>query len=174
MISNELDDRAFAFQFNQAMIKHGLTLACAESMTAGLLASTLAAAPGTMAVLHGSIVVYTPAFKEDLLGVPRHVVETFSAESRETTYAMLGGLQALFPKASIHVAVTGVATAPPGAPDPSKVPGQLYVAIGSEGRQYAFETILRPPAPDEWGNEIRRAAVRYILERVLERIDSQF
>lgn len=155
------------------MAKRGYTLACAESMTAGLLASTLAAAPGTMAVLQGSVVSYTPAFKEQMLGVPRATLETYAAESQETTEAMLAGLQARFPNARIHVAVTGIASAPPGGQEAGKEPGQLYVAIGIDGERYALRTRLRPPAPDEWGNTIRREAVRYILEHLLHRIENE-
>lgn len=165
---HELDNRTFAFRFNQEMIRRKKALACAESITAGLLASTLASAPGTLDVLKGSVVVYTPVFKEQVLGVPRQILETYSAESQQTTDAMLEGLKKLFPNAPVHVAVTGLAAAGPGGPMHGKEPGQIYLSIAVDGNHHRYDTIIRPPVSDEWGNAVREATVRYILTRVLD------
>src|SRR5690606_445656 len=168
MEENELDNRTFAFRFNQEMIRRKKTLACAESVTAGVLLRSLASAPGTMDVLAGSVVVYTPPFKERLLRVPHAILEAYSAESQQTTDAMLNGLKELFPSAAVHVAVTGLAAAPPGGHAHGKEPGQIYVSIGLGGKNHQYETIIRPPLPDEWGNAVREATVRYILTRILD------
>lgn len=168
----EIDNREFAFRFNKFLADRGLTLVCAESMTAGLLASTLASAPGTMAVFEGSVVTYSPAMKEQLLEVPRSILETYTAESQETTNAMLKGLKILFPNTSIHVAVTGIASVGPNGLKGKQTPGQIYVAIAIEGQNYSIETIVSPAITDEWGNNIRHATVRYILEQVWRRIEN--
>ncbi len=165
-----MDNTEFIFWFNQTLAQHRHTLVCAESITAGLLASTIASAPGTLAILIGSIVTYDRAMKELVLGVPRSTLDRHSAESMETTNAMLRGLKALFPNASIHVAITGVASRPSVNYDPDKVAGQIYLAMSIDGITYTFETVVRPEMPDEWGNKYRYAAVRYILERILEKI----
>ena len=47
----------------------GLTLATAESLTAGLLAGTVADVPGASNVLRGGLVVYATDLKHSLAGV---------------------------------------------------------------------------------------------------------
>lgn len=165
-------DLEFTSRFNQTLAELNHTLVCAESITAGLLASTIASVPGTTAVLKGSIVSYDRAVKEHVLGVPRSIIDRYTAESQETTHAMLRGVRALFPNASIHVAVTGVATVPPVDFDPFKVAGQTYLALCVDGELFTYNTVIRPQSPDDLGNQCRQAVVRYILERILERIGS--
>lgn len=46
-----------------------IKIVCAESITGGLLASTIISIPGASSVLLGSIVSYNPEFKNKVLGV---------------------------------------------------------------------------------------------------------
>ncbi len=54
-----------------ALVGRGQTLATAESLTAGLLAATVAGVPGASAVLRGGFVVYATDLKGSLAGVDR-------------------------------------------------------------------------------------------------------
>ena len=81
----------------------GLTLATAESVTGGLIASRLTNIPGASDVFRGSVVSYASEVKFDVLGVPRGPVI-----SEEAAVAMAeGACQVL--GADVSVAVTGVA-----------------------------------------------------------------
>ena len=62
----------------------GVTIACAESLTAGLLSATLATVPGASAVLRGGIVVYATELKASLGGVPRDVLDADGAVALTT------------------------------------------------------------------------------------------
>ena len=53
-----------------ALLERGLTIATAESCTAGGLASRLTDRPGSSAYLLGGMVVYSNAMKTELAGVP--------------------------------------------------------------------------------------------------------
>ena len=54
----------------RALGRAGLTLATGASLTAGLVAATLADVPGCSSVLRGGVVAYQGDVKADVLGVP--------------------------------------------------------------------------------------------------------
>ena len=90
-----------------AALRHGgRTLAVAESLTGGLLASTFARAPGASEWFRGGIVAYCSQVKYDVLDVPNGPVVSEAAAT-----AMARGAARLL-KGNIALAVTGV-----GGPD---------------------------------------------------------
>jgi nicotinamide-nucleotide amidase len=97
----------------------GRTLAVAESLTGGLLASVFARASGSSKWFRGGIVAYSSAIKYDLLGVPDGPVVSEAA-----ALAMARGAGRLL-EADVAVAVTGV-----GGPDPQdgEQPGTVWAA----------------------------------------------
>lgn len=108
-----------AAQVARLAAQRGRTLAVAESLTGGLLASGLAAAPGASAWFAGGIVAYGRAVKHDLLGVPPGpVVSGPAARAMATSAARLLG-------ADLTVALTGV-----GGPEEQdgEPPGTVFVA----------------------------------------------
>jgi PncC family amidohydrolase len=101
------------------------TLATAESLTGGRLASAVTAVPGASASYLGGVVTYATALKESLLGVPRDLVERYGVVSPECARAMAAGCRSAT-GATYAVATTGVA-----GPDPQegKPVGTVYVGI---------------------------------------------
>ena len=103
-----------------------LTLAAAESCTAGLVADLLAQVPGASRVFWGSYVCYTPAAKEAMMGVEGDLIRRYGAVSRETASAMAEGALGRS-GADLAVAVTGLA-GPEG--DGSAVPvGTVWIGV---------------------------------------------
>lgn len=103
--------------------EQGRTIATAESLTAGLLAATLAEVPGCSHVLRGGVVAYATDVKEHLLGVDgallAHVVSgEVAASMAERACAVLA--------ADLGVGTTGVA-----GPDPldGQPPGTVWIAV---------------------------------------------
>lgn len=80
-----------------------LSLAVAESMTGGLIASRCTEVPGSSAWFRGGVVSYASAVKFDLLGVPEGPVV-----SEDAARAMAEGARRLL-EAQVGVSVTGVA-----------------------------------------------------------------
>ncbi len=99
---------------------HALTVAAAESLTSGLIASRLGAGPDASDWFRGSVVAYQESVKFDVLGVrPGPVVAPECAEDMARGVGRLLG-------AEVVVAATGV-----GGPEPSegKPAGTVYVAV---------------------------------------------
>ncbi|QIL42333.1 CinA family protein [Pedobacter sp. HDW13] len=153
--------------FNNLLREKGLTLICAESITAGLLSSTIASVSGASSILKGSIVTYDATVKTKVLGVDEQIIADHTAESEETTFAMCVGLRKLYPDTAIAVAVTGVASLPTTEYFIDKEVGQIYVSIWYKAFHH-FETVIRANETDDQRNEIREKAVEFILGKIEE------
>ena len=105
-----------------ALRERGLTLATAESLTAGLLASTIAEVPGCSAVLRGGVVAYSSDVKASVLGVDARLLEHVVSEQVAARMA-LGATQVL--SADIGVGTTGAAG--PASLD-GQAPGTVWIA----------------------------------------------
>jgi len=159
--------------FNSELSKKNVTICCAESITAGLLASTIASIPGASSILKGSIVTYSPELKINILGVNPQTIKTHSAESSETTLEMVNGLKKVCSSADIYVAVTGVASDPSNSIGVIRDWGQVYIAIYYKSEFYEIDEIIQFINKDsiDIRNEIRDKTVDLILEKVLEIIN---
>ncbi len=105
----------------------GATLATAESLTAGLVASTLASVPGASTVLRGGVAAYATDVKVSVLGLDPTIVSRFGVISAECAEAMATRAGALF-SADWAVSTTGVAGPDPQDGHPA---GEVYVAVAS-------------------------------------------
>ena len=76
----------------------GVTVSTAESLTAGMIASTIADIPGASAVLRGGAVTYCDEIKHRVLGVERETLDRFSAVSHQTAREMAAGSLDLYPR----------------------------------------------------------------------------
>jgi nicotinamide-nucleotide amidase len=103
----------------------GRTLACAESVTGGGVATRLTSVPGASASFMGSAVVYTTEAKHALLGVPRAVLEGPGPVSEACALAMAAGARRVF-AADIGLALTGAAGPEPHA---GTAPGLVWLAL---------------------------------------------
>lgn len=86
----------------------GQTVATAESLTAGLLAATIAGVPGASAVLRGGVVVYATELKAVLGGVSPLVLAAEGAVAASTAEQLAVGARERC-GADWGVALTGVA-----------------------------------------------------------------
>jgi len=119
----------------------GETLAVAESMTGGLLASRLTAIPGASAAFLGGVTAYSPTAKQALLGLPAAFVAAHGTVSADTTLAMAERVRTIL-GATWGLAITG--NAGPGAEGAAPV-GTVFFALASprgsrvESRNYPGE-----------------------------------
>lgn len=86
----------------------GRRVALAESCTGGLVAAALTEIPGSSAVLDRAFVTYSNEAKEQTLGIPADIIETFGAVSVVCVWAMAQGALK-HSEADVAVAISGVA-----------------------------------------------------------------
>lgn len=118
----------------------GLTLAVAESCTAGLLAGRIADQPGCSGWFRGGVVAYHNDVKQRLLQVPGELFKQHGAVSEPVARAMAAGVR-LTCQADLGLAITGVAGPDGGTAD--KPVGTVYLALadcdGSEAIRCRFD-----------------------------------
>lgn len=124
MIEN---DSAAIEQCAKLLVDHKLTIAFAESATAGYLSAAFSRLPEAGAFLKGGLVCYDACLKEDLLGVAKESIEKYSPESAEVTSEMAMGLKRLM-QADVYVAVTGL-TRSGGSENEEKPVGTMFYCI---------------------------------------------
>ena len=153
------EPNARAVDVVEAFRSRGWTLATAESLTAGLLAATVAEVPGASAVLRGGLIVYATDLKHDLANVPTEVLKRYGAVSPETAQALAGGAAERC-GADVGVGLTGVA-----GPDrqEGKPAGTVYLGLCAPG----LEPWAVPLRLDGDRHRIRRTAVDAALEQIV-------
>ena len=102
------DDTVLAADVISLLAAHGETLAVAESLTGGLVTSTLVAVPGASGVLRGGVVSYATDLKHLLLGVDTELLRRVGPVHPEVAVAMAIGARYRL-GATWAVATTGVA-----------------------------------------------------------------
>lgn len=118
------------------LIQHQLTIAFAESATAGRICAEFAMIPDAGKFLKGGIVCYDADLKCSLFKVSKKQLKEFTPESETVTRGITKGLQKLIP-ADIHVGCTGL-TAPGGSETPWKPVGTIFLH-GLHGQQQILE-----------------------------------
>lgn len=140
--------------------QHGIVVVTAESCTAGLIASRLAAAPGAGQVLECAFVVYDPKAKQRCLGVPAEVLANNNLTSEAVALEMARGALR-HSDAALAVSNTGVAD----DSDPEVEAGtQCYAWVFRDTdslREYAETRVFQGHR-----NQIREESADYALGRI--------
>jgi nicotinamide-nucleotide amidase len=117
----------------------GLSLACAESCTGGLVGAAITGIPGASSAFLGSAVCYSNDAKIDLLGVDRRIIETSGAVSERCALEMAAGARKAF-GADLAVSVTGIA-GPDGGTEAKPVGTVCFGVSGPTGGRAFTRTL---------------------------------
>ncbi|MFR9751790.1 CinA family protein [Nocardia sp. 004] len=160
-MSDPLVARVPAAELVQALATAQQTMATAESLTAGLLAATVAGVPGASAVLRGGLIVYATDLKRSLADVDAGTLVAEGPVAASTAGQLAVGARTRC-GADWGVGLTGVAG--PDSQDGYPV-GTVFLGIAGPG----VAEVMRLQLPgDRWTIRIGtvHAAVRALLEHV--------
>ncbi|TRW84896.1 nicotinamide-nucleotide amidohydrolase family protein [Mycolicibacterium sp. 018/SC-01/001] len=144
------------------------TVATAESLTAGLVAATLAGVPGASAVLRGGLITYTVETKIELAGVAPELLADVGPVAEPTARAMAVGAQQRC-GATWGVGLTGVAGPEPHGGHPV---GTVFVGLaGPVDTEVLALRLSADGAGSRW--QIRLAAVHAALHRLRTLVENQ-
>lgn len=149
IVAREAQRRTDPVELVQRCAHRGLTLATAESLTAGSLASRVADVPGASAVLLGGVVAYCNEVKESLLDVDPGVLESKGAVDPGVAAAMARGAAKRI-GTELGVSTTGVA-----GPEPhqGKDVGTVYLGLAIRQGKVGRLSLSLPKGCEDAGVE---------------------
>lgn len=131
----EDDGGSLAHTAVRALREKGWTIATAESLTGGLIASTLVEVPGASSVVKGGFVTYQSISKTMLLDVPEETIETCNVVSAEVACAMA---RAAREKLQVDIAVSATGLAGPDGGTPERPVGTVFLGIATRETVYSI------------------------------------
>jgi nicotinamide-nucleotide amidase len=114
----------------QLLKERGKTLSVAEACSGGLVAHRLTNVPGSSAYFEGTVVAYSDAAKNKILGVKPETLRQHGAVSEEAVREMAVGVRERL-GTDIGIAVTGIAGPEGGTPE--KPVGTACLALSMDG-----------------------------------------
>ena len=126
------DDRgSLAKRAVEALKRKGWTVATCESLTGGMIASTLVEVPGASDVVKGGFVTYQSVAKTMLVGVPAETIERYNVVSAEVASAMARGARE---RLAVDIAVSATGLAGPGGGTEAIPVGTVFLGISTAER----------------------------------------
>lgn len=160
------DDELYhlAEQVLSAARQHQATVGTAESLTGGMISSTLTGVPGSSEVVRGGVTSYATEVKETVLAVDEHVVNQNGVVSCEVAEQMAAGARRVL-ACDAAVAVTGIAG--PQGGEPGKPVGTVCVAFATENEVRSAMVHF-----DGDRNQVRRQTTREALRMLQHAVDT--
>jgi nicotinamide-nucleotide amidase len=136
IITGVEDTNSLEKRVGELLTKANKTIATAESVTGGKIASALVSVPGASYYFKGSIVAYTAETKINLLGVSKETIDSQSVVSKQVAIEMARGVKQKL-QTNYAIAVTG--NAGPTSDHNSKGVGTVYIAFISDEQETVQE-----------------------------------
>jgi nicotinamide-nucleotide amidase len=117
----------------------GTTLATAESVTGGLLASRIVGVPGASEVFLEGFITYSNKAKIERLGVSKEFLESRGAVSEEICVQMAEGARE---RTGSDLAMSTTGIAGPGGATEAKPVGYCFIGLATAGGSYCVNVLL--------------------------------
>ncbi len=150
----------------RTLIAHKMTVATAESCTAGLISAALGSVPGVSEIFCEGYITYSNEAKEKNLGVPHELLSAYGAVSEQVAAKMAEGAAK---KANAKVGISATGIAGPGGGTEEKPVGLVYIGIFVEG-----ETTVKKCLFSGDRDEVRQKTVLTAFEELQKRLEILF
>ena len=163
MIKNLQDEiMQAALDLKELFPKYHQIYVTAESLTAGEIASSIVKIPGSSSYFEGGFVTYSNELKHDILGVKNETLNEFGAVSEPVVKQMTQGALNKATKATIAVAVSGIAG--PDGGTLTKPVGTVWMAVQRRGEESRATLLQLHGSRDE----IRLQTTLHALKALIE------
>ncbi|SOC81019.1 nicotinamide-nucleotide amidase [Salinimicrobium sediminis] len=166
IISEEQEeDEKIAVQISKLLTERKLFLSAAESCTGGALSAAFTTHPGASSCFKGGLVSYATQAKQEILHVPKELIEKYSVVSAEVAEAMAKNAKKMF-KTDYALSTTG--NAGPTKGDSDAEVGTVFVGLATPEKTYSKKFIF--------GNSrdhVVKQSVQKAFEMILKEITSE-
>ncbi|MBB2478595.1 competence/damage-inducible protein A [Bacillus sp. APMAM] len=140
----------------------GLTIATAESLTAGMFAAEMASISGVSAILKGGVVCYSNEAKEKLVKVKKETLDKYGAVSKECAAELAENIRVIL-DSDIGISFTGVA-----GPDSLEGKEAGTIWIGISVKHHPVKTFLLSLASNRNSNRLRtvKYGCHYLMREI--------
>ena len=154
----------YAYKIGEIAKNNGLTVACAESCTGGLVSSLLTDVSGSSEYIKINFVTYSNDAKMEFLGVQKTTLDDFGAVSEQTSREMAQGL---LKYADIGISTTGIAGPTGGSVE--KPVGLIYISVASKDFLCTQKILLNEKIKRvEMKKFFAQEALKFALEKIEE------
>ena len=144
------------------LIEQKITVATAESCTAGLISATIGNYSGVSEIFSEGYVTYSNDAKEKNLGVPHDILASYGAVSEECARAMAEGV-CKRTGARLGLSATGIAGPTGGTAD--KPVGLVYMGVCFDGVTTVVKRVFSGTR-----QEVRNQTVETVFQEVKKRL----
>ncbi len=153
----------FILESCKALAENKLTIAFAESATAGALCAAFSLAPESGKVLKGGLVCYDATLKEQILHIPHGIIKKYTPESAEVTEQLCRKLKKLI-DADVYVGITGLTTAG-GSETREKPVGTIFIHLMWKEKSIGIREVYRG-SPEEIVSQAIDRVGRMVLDLI--------
>lgn len=133
------DEETLEQKIAEELLKSKMTLATAESCTAGLVAFRLTSVAGSSGFFLGGVNAYANSAKINVLGVDEEIIKKYGAVSEQCAADMAKKARSKF-SADSAISITGIAG--PGGGTSDKPVGLVYIGIDVKGNNKVFKYVF--------------------------------
>jgi len=146
--------------------ENNLTISMAESCTGGRISMSLTSIPGSSQVYHGGVICYTNKVKQNVLQVPKEILDDYGAVSYEAAKILAENTLKIF-NTDMALSITGVA-----GPDSieNKPVGLIYIGISEKGKDTIVQELHLSGNRSNIQHRASKFTFYYLWERLKERL----
>ncbi len=158
-------DETLPAAFFAALTARNFTVALAESITGGMIASRILDQPGASRILKEAYIVYGEDAKQKILRIDQEIIREHGAVSAECAWEMAKNLEII---SHADLIVTSAGYAGPTGGTPADPIGTVYFGFGIFGNR---ETVRKRFSGSR--NVVRRKASAYALAYVISKLRNE-
>lgn len=164
MQADELGQHPDAQALGEYLTQHSGWVVTAESCTGGLIGGALTSVVGSSGWFDRGWITYTNRAKQEQLGVAEQTIEDFGAVSEPVARQMAAGALAMAPKATLAMAVTGIAG--PGGGSVTKPVGLVWFGFAKRTQEDVVVSSVHQVFEGS-RQAVRQATVEFALRQAL-------
>ncbi|MFZ0490952.1 MAG: competence/damage-inducible protein A [Salegentibacter sp.] len=158
------DENPIEIQIGRVLAEENKTIATAESCTGGRIANLLSTPAGASVYFKGSVVSYATSSKEDILKIPKSLIEEHSVVSAEVAEAMANNVRELF---DTDYAISTTGNAGPSKGDSEAEIGTVFIGVATPQNTFTRKFVFGDHREKVIGKTVNKA-MELVYKEILE------